>query len=398
MPLRNVPITYTLDQQRQEINALAVDVNNLTNTFSELVDDRVANLIIPGTGIASAYLDTPGTLTLSIDFTEFNTGSITEGTNLFYTDERVDDRVSNLLVGGTGISTSYNDNSNTLTFSLDYTEFSTSNIVEGTKLFFTDAKARSAITAQTVVGGDGTLSYDSGTGILTYTGVTASQIRGKFSASVASPGTTSIAYDSATGAFTYTPPSTTTWDTAYGWGNHANIGYLTGSNSINALSDVNTASPTPANGNALIWDSSTSNWKAGTVTLSGTTLQSRTTVSGTTAALSNGASGNLTITGFKNYALMKVLIDAPSWITIYTDTTSRTDDAARAEAAVPSYTAGVIAQATTTVAAQELVFGPGLFGFNNDATPSSNIYLKVVNKSGSTQAITVSLTILQLGV
>ena len=41
MPLRNVPITYTLDQQRQEINALAGDVNDIDTTFNERVDDRV---------------------------------------------------------------------------------------------------------------------------------------------------------------------------------------------------------------------------------------------------------------------------------------------------------------------------------------------------------------------
>ena len=35
---------------------------------------------------------------------------------------------------------------------------------------------------------------------------------------------------------------------------------------------------------------------------------------------------------------------------------------------------------------------PGLIGWNNDGTVSSNVYAKVVNKSGSTGAITVTLT------
>ena len=43
------------------------------------------------------------------------TTSLAEGTNLYFTDERVDDRVSSLLVAGTGITLTYNDGANTLT-------------------------------------------------------------------------------------------------------------------------------------------------------------------------------------------------------------------------------------------------------------------------------------------
>ena len=46
----------------------------------------------------------------------FNTDSVAEGSsNLYFTNERVDDRVDDLLVAGTGISLTYNDGSNTLT-------------------------------------------------------------------------------------------------------------------------------------------------------------------------------------------------------------------------------------------------------------------------------------------
>jgi len=46
----------------------------------------------------------------------FNTDSVAEGSsNLYFTNERVDDRVDNLLVAGSGISLTYNDASNTLT-------------------------------------------------------------------------------------------------------------------------------------------------------------------------------------------------------------------------------------------------------------------------------------------
>ena len=44
-----------------------------------------------------------------------DTGDLSEGSNLYYTDERVDDRVSNLIVAGTNITTAYNDVAGTLT-------------------------------------------------------------------------------------------------------------------------------------------------------------------------------------------------------------------------------------------------------------------------------------------
>lgn len=46
-----------------------------------------------------------------------NTSNLTENTNLFYTDERVDDRVNALLQAGTNMSLTYDDNGNTLTIS-----------------------------------------------------------------------------------------------------------------------------------------------------------------------------------------------------------------------------------------------------------------------------------------
>lgn len=49
-------------------------------------------------------------------FESATTDDLVEGsTNLYFSDERVDDRVSNLLVGGTNVTLSYNDGSNTLT-------------------------------------------------------------------------------------------------------------------------------------------------------------------------------------------------------------------------------------------------------------------------------------------
>lgn len=72
------------------------------------------------------------------------TTDINEGTNLYFTDERVDDRVASLLQNGTGISFSYNDGANTLTPTVTLSPFSTTDLSEGTNLYFTDARAIAA--------------------------------------------------------------------------------------------------------------------------------------------------------------------------------------------------------------------------------------------------------------
>ena len=77
-------------------------------------------------------------------------------------------------------------------------------------------------------------------------------------------------------------------------------------------------------------------------------------------------------------------------MTLYTDSTSRSNDASRAETTDPTPGSGVIAEVITSAAATQIMT-PGVIGWNNDGTPSTTVYAKVVNKSGSTQAITVTL-------
>ena len=57
-----------------------------------------------------------------------------------------------------------------------------------------------------------------------------------------------------------------------------------------------------------------------------TGLQLRTTVSGTTTILSNNASGNIAVTGFKSYLLYKIQTNIAARVILYTDTTARTAD------------------------------------------------------------------------
>lgn len=59
--------------------------------------------------------------------------------------------------------------------------FDTADLAEGSNLYFTDARARAAVSV-TDAGGDGSLTYDSGSGVITFTGPSASEVRAHFSA------------------------------------------------------------------------------------------------------------------------------------------------------------------------------------------------------------------------
>jgi hypothetical protein len=81
---------------------------------------------------------------------------------------------------------------------------------------------------------------------------------------------------------------------------------------------------------------------------------------------------------------------------LYVSSATRTSDASRVITQDPAPGSGVIAEVITQSSAETVLFTPALIGYNDDATPSTNVYLKVVNKSGSTQGIDVELTVTQL--
>ena len=180
------------------------------------------------------------------------TDETAEGSNnLYYTDERVDDRVNALIIGGTNVTATYDDAANTLTISAatgasgyDLSANDTDDVSEGSSnLYFTDERAQDAAGAQiatngshtnitatyddagdgaidlsitdavirgkvsvTDSGGDGSLAYNSSTGVITYTGPSAAEARAHISVTD-SGGDGSLAYNSSTGVITYTGPS-----------------------------------------------------------------------------------------------------------------------------------------------------------------------------------------------
>jgi len=133
-----------------------------------------------------------------------------------------------------------------------------------------------------------------------------------------------------------------------------------------------------------------------TITITGGgSAGTRTTANGTTASIANNTAADLTIAAAKTYVLHEIDVDKAAWVTLYTDTTSRTNDASRTELEDPAAGAGIIAEVVTTGAVTQKLT-PGTVGFNLDGTPSTNVYLKVVNKSGSTGTVQVTLKYLAL--
>ena len=145
-----------------------------------------------------------GSFNARIGLTSFSTSDLSEGTNLYYTTARADSDAKN-AIGVSGAGLSYNASNGTITiaettyggFDSDFTEKSTSDLSEGTNLYHPTARARAAISV-TDAAGDGTLAYNASTGVITYNGITDAQVRGKLS------GGTGITYNSGTGAITTT--------------------------------------------------------------------------------------------------------------------------------------------------------------------------------------------------
>ena len=121
-------------------------------------------------------------------------------------------------------------------------------------------------------------------------------------------------------------------------------------------------------------------------------LQSRTTAQATQSIASNAAA-NVSFTTPKTYALLSIQTNVAAWVTLYMDTTSRTNDASRGETTDPVPGSGVLAEAITTGSATQYIT-PGAVCFNSAGTGIT--YAKIVNKSGGTTNVTVTLNYVQL--
>ena len=158
------------------------------------------------------------------------------------------------------------------------------------------------------------------------------------------------------------------------------------STGITGLSDVTIT--TPSNNEVLTYTGS--GWVNSAVSVTG--LQGRVTTS-QTLALANGAVGNTSVSTGNTFALLKIQTSHAAWVTVYSSTTARTNDAARARTTDPTPGSGVLAEVITTGSASQWIT-PAVIGFSE--TQNSSAYLKIVNDSGSTVNLQVTLTYVKL--
>ena len=168
-----------------------------------------------------------------------------------------------------------------------------------------------------------------------------------------------------------------------------------GATNIDDLEDVNIDQAAADNGTktALQYDTVSDKW----INVASTTIPSIEEKFDTSASIASGADGNLTIAGYRGYVLYKIKTSVASWVRVYCDVASRNADSTRSHGNDPLPGSGVIAEVLTTSADQEVLLTPGVMGFNNDSSPSTNIYLAINNRSGSAAAVTVTLTVLKIG-
>ncbi len=164
---------------------------------------------------------------------------------------------------------------------------------------------------------------------------------------------------------------------------------------INTVNDIGNVTVTNAQPNDyLSWNGSA--WVNGQIS-SASGLEARTTASATANNLANGGNADLTITAAKTYALHAIQTSHAAWVTLYTDSASRSNDAARNETTDPLPGAGVIAEVITSDGSKQRIT-PGTIGYNDESTPTTDAYIKVVNKSGNTANIIVTLHFVKLEV
>ena len=226
----------------------------------------------------------------------------------------------------------------------------------------------------------------------------------------AASATPALSYNNNSGVFSYTPPDLSgfltsetdpvfsasaaagislsnigDWNTAYGWGNHASAGYLTTIGSIGGHTDVTISAP---QANQIL----EYNGSAWVNTTNSAGLQSRTTVSATNSIAANGIA-NISMTTPKTYALLSIETSHAAWVTLYSDTTSRTADSSRNETTDPVAGSGVLAEVITSGSTTQLIT-PASLCFNSAG--ANTTYLKIVNKSRSTANVQVTLTFVAL--
>jgi hypothetical protein len=157
------------------------DLSEGTNLYftNARADARITNALVDEDNMASnsatklpsqqsvkAYVDAQVATKDALSELSGDTDDVSEGSsNLYFTAERVADTVGAMVTSNTesGITVAYDDADNTLDFTVSLAGFTTANLSENTNLYYTDTRARNALS-----GGTG-ISYNSSTGAISLT-------------------------------------------------------------------------------------------------------------------------------------------------------------------------------------------------------------------------------------
>jgi hypothetical protein len=186
-------------------NDAAIIHDNLSGFVANEHIDHTTVSISAGTGLTGGG-DITATRTLSIANTGVSAATYGDSSTIPRITVNAQGQITAVVGASVNIPAGY-DKTN---FDSDFATKTTTNLTEGTNLYHTAARARSAISI-TDAGGDGSLDYNSGTGIITYTGPSATEVRAHISAGtgisftsgvIANTGVLSV--NSVTGAVTAT--------------------------------------------------------------------------------------------------------------------------------------------------------------------------------------------------
>ena len=161
------------DLSNNDTDDLAEGASNLYFT-TERVDDQVATLLTAGSNITLTYDDVAGTLTIAgeveDDLSNNTTDDLAEGsTNLYYTTARFDTAFSGKST--TDLTEGTNLYYTTARFDTAFSGKDTDDLTEGaTNLYFTNERVDDQVASLLTAGTNITLTYDDGAGTLTIDG------------------------------------------------------------------------------------------------------------------------------------------------------------------------------------------------------------------------------------
>ena len=239
---------------------ITVDGAAATITYDSASDRWVMNKALSA--------DVVGNVTGQVSsISNHSTTDVVEGTNLYYTATRFDDALATKTTADLteGVNLYYTAGR----FDTAFSAKNTTDLTEGTNLYYTTGRFDSAF--DTRIATKSTTDLAEGTNLY----YTASRVDAHVTkAFVDSLNVDADTLDGLNSTDYATATQGNNADTAFSWGNHASEGYLTSvpQATLDGLVDVDTSTVAPTNGQTLVWNSTTSQWEPGASAGGGNTL------------------------------------------------------------------------------------------------------------------------------